>query len=187
MTLFEKSLNVLELPQVLEMLAFEAASDAAKADALSLRPDSDIHRAAEKIDEVTAAKDMMVLKGSPSFSGLRDILPSLWRSKKGGMLNNTELLQVAGVLRCAREAIGYASSDDRGNNKISYLFSALRSDRTLEDKITLSILNEDEIADGASAELSDIRRHMKIVSEKVRQSLQKIISSPAGHLYGAPS
>ena len=33
-----------------------------------------------KIEETTAAKDMMVLKGSPSFSGLRDIIPSLWRA-----------------------------------------------------------------------------------------------------------
>ena len=51
--------------------------------------------------------------------------------------------------------------------------------RFLEDKITTSILSEDEIADAASPELADIRRHKRAASAKGRQILQKIISSPS--------
>ena len=40
-------------------------------------------------------------------------------------------------------------------------------------------LPEEEIADAASSELADIRRHMRIQSAKVKDSLQKIISSPS--------
>ena len=42
-----------------------------------------------------------------------------------------------------------------------------------------NVLSEDEIADTASSELADIRRHMRIQSGKIKDSLQKIISSPA--------
>lgn len=71
-----------------------------------------------------------------------------------------------------------ASGDRAEKTEIDYLFSSLRANKFLEEKITTSIIAEDEIADGASSELSDIRRHMRIASDKVRTTLQKIISSP---------
>ena len=52
-------------------------------------------------------------------------------------------------------------------------------DKYLEDKIFGAILSEEEIADNASSALADIRRHMRIQAGKIRDSLQKVISSPA--------
>ena len=59
------------------------------------------------------------------------------------------------------------------------LFHALTPNKYLEDKIYGAILSEEEIADTASTALADIRRHMRIQSGKIRDSLQKVISSPA--------
>ena len=58
-------------------------------------------------------------------------------------------------------------------------FGALTPNKYLEDKIFGAILSEEEIADNASPTLADIRRHKKVQSAKIRDSLQKIISSPA--------
>ena len=179
MTLFEKSLRILELPEVLNMLANEASSDAAKNAALSLLPSDNIYEVEQRLKETSAAKDMMVLNGSPGFSGLKDVSGSILRAGKGGMLNTVELLEIAGVLRASRETIIYASGDGSTKSELDYLFSALRANKYLEQKITSSIVAEDTIADSASSELSDIRRHMRIANDKVRQSLQKIITSPA--------
>ncbi len=179
MALFEKSLKILELPEVLKLLAGEATSDAAKSAALSLSPSDNIYRVERDQKETSAAKNMMVLKGSPGFTGLKDVSSSIYRAGKGGMLNTVELLEIAGVLRAARETILYASGDDKTGSEIDYLFSALRSNKYLEQKITTSIIAEDMIADAASSELADIRRHMRLANDKVRQSLQKIITSPA--------
>ena len=55
----------------------------------------------------------------------------------------------------------------------------LQTNRFLEDKIVNSIPGEDEIADSASSELSDIRRKMRAAAARVRDSLQKIISAPS--------
>jgi DNA mismatch repair protein MutS2 len=55
----------------------------------------------------------------------------------------------------------------------------LSPNKYLEDKIFGAILSEEEIADNASSTLADIRRHMRIQSAKIKDTLQKVISSPA--------
>ena len=178
MTLYEKSLNILELPSVLEMLASEAVSDAAKEAAFALKPSADKREVLRRLHETTAAKNLMVLRGSPGFSGIKDVSASLMRADRGGMLNTRELLDIAALLRCARSVQGYVGDDKKDKTEIDYLFSSLRSNKYLEEKINTSIVAEEEIADGASSELANIRRHMRIAGDKIRTSLQKIISSP---------
>ena len=178
MTLYEKSRAILELPAVLEMLAAEAVSDGAKAAALALEPSGDRAEVEKRLLETTDARDMMTLYAAPSFDGVKDIRDSLKRADAGGMLNTRELTEIAQVLRCARSAISYASGDESGARSIGYLFSALHANKYLEEKITNSIVGDGELADSASPELADIRRAMRVAGSKVREVLQKIITSP---------
>ncbi len=177
--LFEKSLRTLELPAVLEMLAAEAVSDPAREKCAQLRPSADIFEVRSRLGETSAAAEMMVLKGSPSFSAVKDVRGSLARADIGGMLNTRELLDIAGVLAAARAAIAYQASAKGGKTNIDFLFSSLQANRHLEERITGSITGEDEIADAASTELADIRRRMRAASARARDALQKIISSPS--------
>lgn len=178
MTLYEKSLNILELQSVLELLAAEAVSVPAKEAALKLRPSGDRYEVERRLGETTAAKEQMVVKGSPSFSEVKDVSASLSRAEIGGMLNTAELLEIAGILKTARNVQSYYSDKKTGRTDIDYLFAALRANKYLEEKITTSIIGEDEISDSASGELADIRRKMRIAGDKVRQALQRIITSP---------
>ena len=173
--LFEKSIQTLELPRVLEQLAACAVTQEGKEKSLSLRPMTDaddVHRAQE---ETSAAVELLVKKGSPGFSGIKPVGASLHRADMGGSLNTRELLEIAAVLRCARNAKDYGDSEEK--TPISHLFHALTPNRTLEETITNSIVGEDELADSASSELATIRRHMRATEAKVRDILQKIISS----------
>lgn len=179
MDFYEKSLNILELPVVLDMLAAEAVTDGGKEACHSLRPSSDRLEVKNRLAETSAAKEMMVVRGSPSLSGIKDIRPSLSRADLGGSLNTIELLNIARVLQCARLVKGYTSDDKLGKSCIDHLFAALHANRFLEEKITGSIVGEDEIADSASSELANIRRKIRAASARVRDCLQKIISSPS--------
>ena len=180
MELYEKSLRILELPDILDMLAGESVSETAKDAARTLRPSKDPYTVKSRLEETTAAKNMMTLRNSPPFSGVKDVRNSLRRASMSGMLNTRELLDIAALLRTAAAAIAY-SSRDRDNEKtaIDYLFNTLYSNKHLEGKISSAIISEDEIADTASRELSDIRRHMRLAGDKIRQTLNKIITSPA--------
>ena len=178
MDFYEKSLNILELPTVLEMLAAEAVTDGGREACFKLRPSADRLEVKNRLAETSAAKEMMVVRGSPSLSGIKDIRPSLSRADLGGSLNTIELLNIARVLQCARLVKGYTSDDKLGKSCIDHLFAALHANRFLEEKITGSIVGEDEIADSASSELANIRRKIRAAGARVRDCLQKIISSP---------
>lgn len=179
MDFYEKSLNILELPTVLDMLAAEAVTEGGKEACLRLRPSADRLEVKNRLGETSAAKEMMVVRGSPSLSGIKDIRPSLNRADLGGSLNTVELLNIARVLQCARLVKGYTGDDKLGKSCIDHLFAALHANRFLEEKITGSIVGEDEIADSASSELANIRRKIRAASARVRDCLQKILSSPS--------
>lgn len=176
--LFEKSIHTLELPRVLERLAEQAVTEEGKERCLESRPLTDADEVSRRLSETTAAVGLMTLSASPSFSGVKPVGASLQRANMGGALNTRELLDVAAVLRAARSAREYA--DGRGGAAktcIDHLFASLTPNRYLEEKITGSIVGEDEIADSASSELADIRRHIRSTASKVRDILNKLISS----------
>ena len=175
--LFEKSIQILELPKVLERLAGQAVTQEGKERCLALRPMTDPDDVQRALDETSAAVDMSALRGSPSFSGVKPVAASLQRAHMGGALNTRELLDIAAVLRAARSAREYGEGDERKKTCIDHLFRSLTANRFLEDKITGSIVGEDEIADTASPELASIRRHIRATASKVRDILNKLLSS----------
>ena len=176
--LYEKSQLKLELDQVLALLADCAGSMEGKEACLRLRPTSDLEDVQSMLAETTAASELSTRKGNPNFSEVRDVSASLERADRGGTLQPKELLQIAGVLRCARNLKGFCDEEEK-STVLNPLFQGLTANKYLEDRISGAILSEEEIADNASPELADIRRHMRIQAGKIRDGLQKIISSPA--------
>jgi len=181
-TLYEKSLVKLELPLVLEQLAACAGSQGGKEACLRLRPTSDLEDVNLLLEQTTAASDLCTRKGNPVFGDVSDVSASLERADRGGSLQPVELLRIGAVLCCARNIKGYVAEDDKAT-VLDSLFGALTPNKYLEDRIFGAILSEEEIADNASPALADIRRHMRIQAGKIRDGLQKIISSPAYSKY----
>ena len=178
-TLFEKSIRTLELPAVLEMLAALAVSDAAKEKCRNLTPVCELEEALHLQAETQSARDRLGLYGSPSFSGVKDVSRALSRADHGGVLNTRELLDVADLLTASRRVSEYDREKQEEKTVLDHLFSALHTNKSLEEKIHGAILDEETIADTASPELQDIRRKMRLASSKGRQILQRIISSPS--------
>lgn len=176
--LYEKSLLKLELDRVLEQLSACAGSQEGKKACLQLRPSSDLDTVCHLLEETTDASNLCTKKGNPSFSGVCNVAEILDRAQRGGSLQPVELLRVGAVLRCARNMKDYVTQDDDPTVLDTY-FHALSANKYLEERIFGAILSEEEIADTASPELADIRRHMRIQSAKIKESLQKVISSPS--------
>ena len=177
--MLEKSYFTLELPAVLEMLAAQAESELGKAAARELQPSGNTEEVRRRLTETSDAVRLMTLRGSPSFSGARDIRPALERARLGGALNTRELLDIAGLARCARLCKAYLAEEKNEKTSIDSLFHALRANKYLEERIYTAIPAEDEIADSASSDLADIRRKMRAASARAREALNKILSSPS--------
>ena len=166
--LFEKSMRTLELPRVLQMLAEQAVSPEAKAKCAAVRPENEAEEVLRLQDQTEAARNMIGLRGAPSFSGVRPVMEALDRADRGGSLNTRELLTIAGLLTCAHRAKEYRDNDALVDTAIDHLFRSIHGNRFLEEKINNAILDEDTISDNASPELADIRRHMRAAQAKSR-------------------
>ncbi len=175
--LYDKSIRTLELPAVLEVLAQKAVSEAARERCRKLYPSSDLDEVL--LDETDAARTRLGLYGSPAFSGVKDVSAALTRADHGGMLNTRELLDIAGLLTASRRVSEYDRDRQGEATVLDHYFSALHTNKYLEDRIRGAILDEETIADTASPELADIRRKMRVAATKGRQILQRIISSPS--------
>ncbi len=182
MNMFEKSIHTLELPRVLELLSAQCVCEDAKERARNLVPSTDENEVERLLEETTAARKMMDVQGSPAFSRMKPMAGSLHRASVGGSLNTRELLDICSVLRTTRQVEQY-TADSAEPTCLDHMFHCLQPNRILEDRISHAIVAEDEIADNASAELLQIRRKIKAASGRVREVLQKMISSPVTSKY----
>lgn len=173
--LAQKSLRTLEYFTVLELLAAQTVSAHGRELALALRPISDREEAALSLRQTTDAKEMMVKNGSPTLGGIRDITAALRRCEVGGVLNMRELLDVASLLQASRLMQAYFAEQEE-KTTLTAIYHRLSGNRALEESITTSILSEEEMADGASAELASIRREMRRIGGRVRETLGRLIS-----------
>ena len=175
----DKLIRTLELPRVLQLLSEQAVSPEAKELALAVRPETDYEDVLRLLDQTDGARAMIVLRGAPGFSGVKPVKDLLDRADRGGSLNIPELIRIGDLLYAARRAKEYFNADAAEPTALDQIFLSIHGNRFLEDKIRRCISDENTVADAASPELADIRRHMRAALAKSRQILQKIISSPS--------
>ena len=174
----KKSLNTIELYKVLDMLASEAASQKAKERARALTPAVTLFECERLLNQCADAVKLMGFYGSPYFAGVTDVTESVKRADMGGLLNHRELMNVASLLAAVRGCKNYIENNKNGPTCLDGMFQRLSGNRFLEDKINSAIISEEEMADTASTELYDIRKSIRRCSGKVKEVLNKIITSP---------
>lgn len=168
----EKTLKILEFDKIIEMLADHASTDGAKARARALSPSDDFDTVLDRLSKTDDARRLINAKGFPAFSASERVTASAERAYKGAVLSPSELIEIASILRCARGLVDYINTDKPFETSLDSVFSRILTNRTLEDKITKSILSEDLIADEASRELAEIRRKIRITNNKIKDTLQ---------------
>lgn len=177
-TIENRHYRSLELDKILEMLASHATCADAKALALALAPQTDLHLARALLSQTEDAHMLLARFGGPSFGGLHNVNNALRRAAAGGMLTMRELLEIAEVLRVIRSLSEWRSRSAGVDTCLDNFFQALMPNKFLEERILNAILSEDEMADSASPTLQDIRRKIRAASSRVRDQLDKMIRSP---------
>ncbi len=173
----ERTLRVLEYNKILELLAEQAVSRAAKQLARDLEPSNSVYDIREMLSETSEAVSVIVQKGTIPIGGINDILPALKFAVKGGTLSPKELLQVKQNLYTARNIASHLKTDVEVKGVIADYASAITVCKPEEEEIDRCILSEESIADGASAELRSIRRALVRKNEELRAKMSSIVSS----------
>ncbi|MBR3878686.1 MAG: endonuclease MutS2, partial [Clostridia bacterium] len=183
MSFSEKTIHSLEFDKICDLLASFAPTEGSKSMARMLMPQSDIDTVLLRQRRTTDAKRLCDAKGMPTFGGVRDVSESCERANKGAILTPGELLAIAAVLRTSRTLIDYCHGNHLFDTVLDEMFDRLMPNRTLEDKITRSIISEELIADEASATLANIRRQIRITNSKIKETLQKYIQGGSHSKY----
>lgn len=175
--------KALELDKILNMLALETTcADAAEA-VMKIEPETNIKRVNELIKETDDAYVLMARFGAPSFYGLKNIVNALRRAEAGGILNLTELLAVSATLKTVRGVCEWRSKSAGMKTVLDYRFESLQPNKFIEERIDLTVKNEEEVADTASPALADIRRKIRGASLRVKEQLDKMIRSQSYQKY----
>ena len=182
MSISEKTLRTLEYDKILAMLEDCAETEGAKILARNLRPDTDTYTVLRRLGRTSDARRLSDAQGSPSFGHIRDIGSACERAEKGAVLSPRELMDVANVLRTARSLQDYHQGNHPFDTSLDEVFDRLIPNRRLEEEITRAIPAEDMIADEASPLLADIRRKIRNENAKIKDALQKLITSNARYL-----
>ncbi len=172
----EKTLKTLEFNKILEMLSQYAVCDATKESILKLVPSSSLKKVNIMQDETQQALMLITKKGQPPIYFSKDVRPALMRADMQGVLSFSELLLVASVLKTAKMFKSYP--EDVHCDALFEHFDALYTDKNLENDIFKTFIDENSIADDASAGLLEVRRKLKGCSGKVRDILQSFITGP---------
>lgn len=176
-SLFQKALNALEFNKIITLLEECAVCEDAKAKCRAVLPLTDEEEINFLLKNTDDARVFMAKRGTPYFSGLKNILPSLNRAVLGSALSMKELLDIASVLKACRGIVAFRAEASDMTTTIDNIFNSVSANKYFEEKIFNSIISEEEMADNASSELYDFRRKLKGASNKIRELLNKIIHS----------
>ncbi len=173
-----KVYQTLEFDKILSKLAEFTENEKVKERILTLEPAAEIETAKTLLGETSEAVGVILRRGNPPGLRIVDVTPGIMRAGRGGVMNQKELLGISRLLKTVRRVKSYIS-DDKSlvEGTVFRLSAALEPLRPLETRIDDVILSEDEIADGASPELYQIRRKMKTLQSRIRETMNGIISS----------
>lgn len=178
-----KEYKKLELDKVLALLSAEAWSDECKEQCLKIQPEFEEDLCREQLKNTDDAFVLSSKFGTPRFSKIKNVCGSARRAGDGAMLSLRELLDVAAVLREISGLCDWYSQCSGIENSLNEYFSLLVPDKSLEEAITNAILSEEEISDGASPELSRIRKAIARQSANIREQLNKLIKNKETNKY----
>ena len=179
----ERAQRVLEFTKILDMLEANALTDGGKAMCRDLKPENDLKSVTRAQAETEEAVILLSRLGGNPLSAFSDVNDALSLAEKGAVLSPGRLLQVAEVLRAARNARAQLVTENDNTPLLTAEASQLRPNQALERDITDAVLSEEEISDHASPLLLDIRRHISRANDRIREKLNAMAHGSAYSKY----
>jgi DNA mismatch repair protein MutS2 len=175
----ERVLRVLEYEKIIEQLGSHVSSSLGKEKVHKLTPsfiyDEVVHSQKATFEGATVLR----LKGYAPLGGIRDIRPSLKRAAIGGMLNSSELIDIATTLYGGRQLKIFLEGvlTDQSLPILQSWVDQITSSKPLEQEIKLCIDDQGEILDSASPALRQIRAQIRSAESRIRSKLEQMTRS----------
>ena len=176
-----KYLKTLEFDKIIEKLTTYCKTYIGKENVANLLPTFNQLKVTSLLELTNEATSLIYRKGNIPLSDLPNIEISIKNLESSATLSISALLNIARFLKISREVKEYFSSGDdidlSNYQKLSDIFEAIYTNKSVEEKIYSVILDENTIADTASSKLSSIRRQAKKLEQEIREKLNSFIHS----------
>jgi len=176
----DKSLEMLEFPQVREILAGFTSFSASRDMVVNLQPLSDFERASLLLKQSAEARHLLTLEPGFSIGGVFDICETVKMAAIGKILEPHRLIEIQKTLAAIhqlRSRLGKLANECPLLWDIAERIAELRY---IEKSITDCITPTGELHDNASPRLASVRRQLKGAREQLMDRLGAIIRSSRG-------
>lgn len=173
-------LEKLEFNKILENLSSHCVTYLGKELALNLLPKYNHNQVQMLLNETQEAVNLIYRNSTPIFYEIKNIDVELKNLESNLALSCKSLLDLNLIFKSAYELKQYVNKDyvDMSTYPIlNNLFNALYSNKSIIDKITSCILDENTIDDNASSKLKSIRKNQKKLEQDIKNKLNNMIHS----------
>ena len=175
-----KVLTTLEFDKIKQRLEQHASSSLGIEKIRSLFPSSHFSEVVRWQEETDEAATVLRVAGHAPLDGLRNIRPHVKRAKIGGVLNGSELFEIAGTIYSGRMMKKFIIELVENGETLPILSEhaeQLPVLTELEHNIKHAVDENGEILDSASPSLGAVRSQIRIHEGRIRERLESMIRS----------
>ncbi|MGG0179200.1 endonuclease MutS2 [Gottfriedia acidiceleris] len=147
-----------------------------------LEPSSNIKVVKNRLNETTEARAILDAEGHVPFLGVSNIENIIQNLEKGMILDPSDLISVSDFLRGCRRIKKFMQDNLFFAPILASYANSMSEFMSIEDEINFSIKGN-SVDSGASKELKRIRNNIESVEEKIKDRLNKFLSSSANKMY----
>ena len=176
----ERTLEAIEYPQALKLLAARCQSAPGQAAALSLRPAAEAAVVRVRLDETDEALDLMRMGEKLPLAPFED--PSPWLEDvrhRGGVLEPGQFLQILSFLNISAETSKFL---EKNKERVPCLHGWIQDAdllRPLAAQIKRVLDERGEVRDDASTALRTARSQVRSYRNQIRRALERLIADHA--------
>lgn len=172
-------LNKLEYFSILDKLSTYCHTYIGKDLATSLLPSNNKEIVKENLKETEQAVALIERNGTPPIAEIADINVYIKMLESSHTLSAKALLDICNILEMGAELKTYFETfiNDESFEALNLYFAQLYTNHSITTKIKKSILDAETIADTASSNLANIRRHQRRIEQDIKGKLNTILHS----------
>ena len=172
----EKTLQTLEYPKILQLVAGYTAFKPSMEKAVALRPTNDLAIARQLQAETQEALQLLTTYPEFTIGGARDCRQQVDLASHGGVLAPVDLLDIKSTLIAGRTLVRTIERVGDAYPQLAERAAQMPLPVGVIDAISRAISDRAEVLDSASAKLAIIRRDLRVVHERLLTKLQRMVS-----------
>ena len=181
-----KSLKTLEFDKVLAKLAGYTSFSAGRALALELIPSADYETVIRWQAETREAKTLLEGDNRVAIGGARDVRASAEHTRRGVILTVSALIEIKNTLIAARDLKRAILRQPERHPHLTVIAEQIEECPGLVNQISAVIDERGELLDTASPLLSQLRRKLQTVHDRIQEKLRSLINGSSAQYLQEP-